>query len=48
MVGGGWGVEALGTGVKKWEKRRWMDGEMGFQASSKHWEYEGNTERRLE
>lgn len=44
MVGGGWGVEALGTGVKKWEKRRWMDGEMGFQASSKHWEYEGNTE----
>lgn len=30
MVGGGWGVEELGTGVKKWEKRRWMDGEMGF------------------
>lgn len=46
MVGGGWGVE--GSGVKKWEKRRWMDGEMGFQASSKHWEYEENTERRLE
>lgn len=36
MVGGEWGVEALGTGVKKWEKKEmdgWRNGISGqFQA----------------